>query len=122
MAEPLPTLPQLLAPLNQLLAPLLKAGIGNPWLFTPGATVLEVPGRKSGQLRSVPLTCYLAGNVLVIGTARRNSQWIKNLQAAQTPHIWLWGRRLRANKLLVTDHAAWLSIDLWGTPQNASTD
>ena len=110
MANTSPALPQLLSPINQLIAPLVQAGLGNPLLFTPGATVLEVPGRASGLMRSVPLTCYLAGNVMIIGTVRPNSQWIKNLAAADTAHVWLWGQRRRAQKLQVTDHVAWLSI------------
>jgi hypothetical protein len=110
MSEPVSPLPKLLAPINQLLAPLVKAGVGNPWLFTPGATVLEVPGRNSGQLRCVPLSCYLAGGVMIIGTVRPNSQWIKNLAAAETPYVWLWGRRHCVTKLSVTEHVACLSL------------
>lgn len=104
------SLPQMLAPLNQTLTPLLKAGLGNPLLFTTGATVLEVPGRKSGEMRSVPLTCYLAGSVMVIGTVRRNSQWIRNLAAADAAYVWLWGQRRLATKLSVSDHVACLSL------------
>ena len=103
-------LPQLLAPINELAAPLIKAGFANPLLFTPGATVLEVRGRTSGQIRTVPLTCYLAGGVMIIGTVRPNSQWIKNLAAAEGAHVWLWGRRLRATKLWITEHVACLTF------------
>lgn len=110
MTQTQPTLPQLLSPINETITPLLKAGFGNPLLFTAGATVLEVPGRRSGKLRAVPLTCYLAGGVMIIGTVRRNSQWIKNLAAADDVHVWLWGQRLRVDKLGVTDHVAWLSL------------
>ncbi len=108
--QSIPSLPQLLAPLNQTLTPLLKMGLANPLLFTGGATVLEVPGRKTGELRSVPLTCYLAGGIMIIGTVRCHSQWIKNLAAADTAQVWLWGQRLQAAKLHVGDHVACLQL------------
>jgi len=104
------SLPQLLEPLNQAVTPLLKLGFANPGLFTPGATVLEVAGRRSGKLRQVPLTCYLAGGLMIIGTVRPNSQWIKNLAAADSAHVWLWGKRRVVTKVFVTDNAACLSF------------
>ncbi|MEM1435230.1 MAG: nitroreductase/quinone reductase family protein [Pseudomonadota bacterium] len=103
-------LPTLLAPINARLAPLLRRGLANPLAFTPGLTVLEVPGRKSGKPRSVPLVSYLAGPVLIIGTVRAKSQWIRNLEAAENPRVWLWGRRWPVAKLLVTDNVAVLSL------------
>ncbi len=105
-----PSLAQLLAPLNATLAPMVRAGLGSPLAFTPGVTVLEVPGRTSGKLRSTPLTCYLAGPLLIIGTVRSNSQWIRNLQAAEAAHVWLWGQRFRAQKQHVTENVALLTF------------
>jgi hypothetical protein len=104
------TLPALLKPVNDLLKPLIKAGFANPVLFSPGITVLEVPGRKSGKQFFVPLSCYLAGPLLIIGTVRPDSQWIKNLAAADAAFVWLWGKRWSVNKLSVTNHAATLSL------------
>mgnify|MGYP001812823646 CR=1 FL=1 len=48
-----PDLPKLLAPLNSLLQPLIQAGLGNPLLFTPGVTVLDVR----------PTDEYMAGHI-----------------------------------------------------------
>ncbi len=105
-----PSLPALLAPLNDVLAPLVKAGLGSPLLFSPGVTVLEVAGRRTGVVRSVPLTCFLAGPVLIVGTVRSNSQWLRNLAAAEDAHVWLWGRRWSVDKQTVTDNAAVLTL------------
>ncbi|MEM1232033.1 MAG: hypothetical protein AAGI15_15930, partial [Pseudomonadota bacterium] len=66
-----------LAPLNDRLAPLVRAGLANPLLFTPGLTVLEVRGRKTGKHRALPLACLCLGPFLVIGTVRPGSQWIR---------------------------------------------
>lgn len=111
----------MLTTINQTVTPWLQAGFGNPLLFTPGATVLEVPGRKTGTLRSVPLTCYLAGGVMIIGTVRRHSQWIRNLAAADTAYVWLWGQRLPVTKLSVTGHVACLSLLPSATPPRAKS-
>lgn len=105
------SLPELLAPLNALVDPLVRLGVANPWLFTPGYTVLEVPGRRSGELRSTPLLGYLAGPLLVVGTVRDGSQWIRNLAAAEDVHVWLWGRRWRAEKRIVTGNVAVLALN-----------
>ena len=104
------TLAELLQPVNELLGPLIRMGFGNPLAFTPGVTVLEVPGRRSGELRSTPLNCYLAGTLLVLGTVRTGSQWIRNLAAADTAHVWLWGRRWRVEKRAVNGHVAVLEL------------
>lgn len=104
------SLPALLAPVNERLTPLVRAGLLNPLAFTPGVTVLEVPGRKTGKVRALPLTCYLAGPLLIIGTVRSNSQWIRNLDAAATPAVWVWGRRWSARKVLVTGNVAVLRL------------
>lgn len=99
-----------LAPFNDRLAPLVRAGLANPLLFTPGITVLEVRGRKTGQHRSLPLACLFLGPFLVIGTVRPGSQWIRNLKATSTPAVWLWGRRRAVAKTLVTNHVAVLHL------------
>ena len=108
--QPASSLPALLEPINAALEPLIKFGVANPLVFSPGATVLEVAGRKSGKQRSTPLTCYWTGYFLIIGTVRSNSQWIKNLAVDDNPHIWLWGRRWEVTKHSVTHHIAILSL------------
>lgn len=89
----LPTLPALLAPLNQALTPALKAGIANPLPLTGGIVLLEVLGRKSGVVRSVPLVCVDYGSMLAVSTVRENSQWVKNLAANPRASVWLRGRQ-----------------------------
>ncbi|MEM7080209.1 MAG: hypothetical protein AAF513_16435 [Pseudomonadota bacterium] len=96
--------PQALQPLNNLLEPLIRLGFAAPLNLTPGLVVLEVRGRKSGRLRSLPLVAYLAYPYVVLGTVRSASQWIKNLQAESEPHIWIWGRRFALHKEFVSEH------------------
>ncbi len=103
-------LPALLEPINKALKPLIKFGFANPLVLSPGATVLEVAGRKSGKKFSLPLTCYWTGMFLIIGTVRPASQWIKNLAADDSPHVWLWGRRWGITKHSVTNHVAIVSL------------
>ena len=105
-----PSLVELLGEINQVAEPLIKLGLGSPVLFSPGVTVLEVAGRVSGQVRSTPLACWQWGNLLLIGTVRRNSQWIKNLIAAGDGAVWLLGQRLPATVSASTEHAVLLLL------------
>ena len=98
-----PSLPQLMQPVNDLLRPLVKAGLGSPLNWTPGLVVLEVPGRQSGREYSLPLLGYLAYPYVTLATVRPNSQWVKNTAAASEPHVWVWGRRFSLDKVVVTD-------------------
>lgn len=107
----------LLAPVNDMLGPLVKLGFATPLNFTPGLVVLEVPGRKTGQLQTLPLSGYLAYPHLVIGTVRSSSQWMKNLRAAPTAHVWVWGQRFRFNKEVETDH--WIVGKIEHAPNEA---
>ena len=91
-----------LKPLNDLLEPLIRAGVAAPLNLTPGLVLLEMKGRKSGRDLSVPLMGYLAYPYVVVGTVRTSSQWIKNLRAAEDPHVWVWGRRFQFEKTVVT--------------------
>ncbi len=97
--------PKGLAALNAFLEPLIRVGIGAPlptpplpdalWGlgWVPGLVVLEVPGRKSGRIYRVPLVGFARGPVVLLVTARGNSQWIRNLAAAPKVALWLRGRR-----------------------------
>ena len=97
------TFNDMLAPLNQALEPLVKLGVGSPLSFSPGLVVLEVPGRVSGQLRSIPLMAYAAYPFVAVGTVRENSQWIKNLHAASDPKLWVWGQRFNFDRINSAD-------------------
>jgi hypothetical protein len=85
-----------LAPLNELLLPLIKVGVGAPFLNPIGLVVLEVAGRRSGRIYSVPLVAWSLGNLVVVSTVRSESAWVKNLRAAGAAAIWLRGRRREA--------------------------
>jgi hypothetical protein len=86
-------LPRLMEPVNDLLKPGIKLGIANPLPFTSGLVILDVIGRKSGILRSVPVLAADYGRGLLISTVRADSQWAQNLAAAGLASVWLRGRQ-----------------------------
>jgi len=87
------TLPRLLEPLNELITPALRCGLGNPLPLTGGLILLETRGRRSGRVRTVPLSCVDVGTALVVSTVRGRSQWVANLLAEPTAAVWLRGQR-----------------------------
>lgn len=69
--------------LNAWLEPLVRAGLGAPVLIPFGTIVLEVKGRKSGRIHSVPLLAYTVAGATAVSTFRgRQSQWVRNLRAS----------------------------------------
>lgn len=94
---------EFIAPLNQALEPMVKLGVGAPLNFSPGLVVLEVPGRVSGKVRTIPLMAYAAYPYVAVGTVRENSQWIKNLHAADHPKLWVWGQRFNFDRVNSAD-------------------
>ena len=88
------SLPEILKPLNEALMPALRLGIANPLPLTSGLVLLEVIGRKSGRVSTVPLVCTDYGELLAVSTVRNNSQWVRNLAANPNASIWLRGRQL----------------------------
>ena len=93
----------LLAPLNEAIAPLVKAGVAAPFLNPFGLVVLEIPGRKTGRPYTLPLACWSFHNTVVVSTVRSGSQWLRNLAAAETVTIWLRGRRRIATATVIVD-------------------
>lgn len=93
----------LLAPLNQAIAPLVKAGVAAPFLNPFGLVVLEIPGRKTGRPYTLPLACWSFHNTVVVSTVRSESQWLRNLAAAESVSIWLRGRRRVATATVIVD-------------------
>ncbi|TNF90876.1 MAG: DUF385 domain-containing protein [Gammaproteobacteria bacterium] len=87
----LPSLADLLAPLNEALTPTLRLGFANPLPLGTGLILLEVIGRKTGQTRTLPLVCTDYGTLLAVSTVRSNSQWVLNLAANSRAKIWLRG-------------------------------
>ena len=82
--------------LNQFVEPMVRAGLGAPILFPAGAIVLEINGRKTGRRSTVPLMAALVGDLVVVGTVRRRSNWLKNLAAHPEVRYWLGGSEREA--------------------------
>jgi len=91
----------LLQPINEAVTPLIKAGFGTPFINPFGLTVLEVPGRKSGRIYTLPVVCWSLYNIVIVSTVRSESQWIRNLAAAETVSVWLRGRRREAATMVI---------------------
>lgn len=83
--------------LNGLLIPYIKRGRGSPGILPTGLVLLETIGRKSGKMFQVPVfAAQLPDGFLLVGTVRKQSQWIRNLAAAEEVVFWLAGERRRA--------------------------
>jgi deazaflavin-dependent oxidoreductase (nitroreductase family) len=73
--------------INQLAEVAVRAGIGVPCYVGVGLVLIETKGRKSGSPRTVPVLANRIGDRLYVSTVRENSQWVRNLQADQTPTV-----------------------------------
>lgn len=82
--------------LNQVAEPLIRAGFGNPLFWPTGTIVLETSGRKSGRKFNVPVLATRIGDLFVLSTVRRNSQWLKNLLATPEVRYWMGGKAVAA--------------------------
>ena len=78
--------------LNSIVEPLVRAGAGSPLFWPVGAIVLETAGRSTGRKYNVPLLAIRVGDMLVVSTSRRRSQWLKNLAADGEIRYWMGGR------------------------------
>ena len=90
--------------LNSLVRPLLKRGAGSPWPIGAGFVVLETTGRRSGLKREVPLLATRFGDRLFVSTARRRSQWVRNLDATPDAQVWVGGQKRPATALGLGRH------------------
>jgi len=88
--------------LNQIVEPLVRAGVGAPGLVPAGAIVVEIRGRKSGRIAKVPLLATLIGDFVLVSTVRRRSQWIKDLAANPEVRYWLGGQAREATAVVLT--------------------
>jgi deazaflavin-dependent oxidoreductase (nitroreductase family) len=75
MSEPLP--PRYLKPMNRVMMAVQKLGIP-----TGPAMVLTVPGRKSGQPRSTPMTPFEFRGGLYVVAGYPGADWAANARAA----------------------------------------
>lgn len=75
MPDPRP--PRYLKPMNRLMMAVQRLGIP-----TGPAMVLTVPGRKSGQLRSTPMTPFQFDGGLYVVAGYPGADWAANARAA----------------------------------------
>lgn len=87
--------------LNQFVEPLVRAGLGAPVLFPAGAIVVETLGRKSGRRLNVPLVAALVGDLVVVSTVRRRSNWLRNLSEHPDVRYWLGGSERQATAFAI---------------------
>lgn len=87
--------------LNQFVEPLVLAGFGAPLLSPIGAIVVEMRGRKTGRRSNVPLMAAVFGDLVMVSTVRRRSNWLKNLAAHPEVRYWLGGREIEATAFAV---------------------
>jgi deazaflavin-dependent oxidoreductase (nitroreductase family) len=73
--------------MNPAVSILTKAGI-SVW----GSRVLEVQGRKSGDLRRTPVNLLELDGAQYLVSARGNGQWVRNVRAADGRLALLLGR------------------------------
>ena len=88
--------------LNQFAEPLIRLGFGNPILWPTGTMVIETIGRKTHRTIRVPLLATRIGDLIVVGTVRRRSQWVKNLAAHPEVRYWLGGKAREATAFVFT--------------------
>jgi hypothetical protein len=77
---------------NAVLEPLVRAGLGSPWLWPTGLIVVETRGPVTGRALSVPLVATRLGDLLVASTVRPDAHWVRNLASRPSAQVWLCGR------------------------------
>lgn len=89
--------------LNRFVEPVVRAGLGSPWLWTSGLVVIETTGRRSGQAYRTPVLATPFCGRVILSTARgRRSQWLKNLAATPELRYWQAGLSHEASALVFT--------------------
>jgi hypothetical protein len=88
--------------LNLFAEPLIRAGFGNPLLWPTGTIVVETIGRKTHRTIRVPLLATRLGDLMIVSTVRRRSQWIRNLAANSEARYWLGGKAVAATAFVFT--------------------
>ena len=98
--------------LNQLVSPLLRAGVGFPCFAPVGAILLETTGRRSGRKIKIPVLATRLGRLLLVSTVRSRSPWMKNLAATPEVRYWLGGREIKAQAFVFLPTANQVPEDL----------
>jgi len=96
--------------LNQIVEPLVRAGLGAPLLFPAAAVVIETRGRKTGRRFNVPLLAAVFGDLVVVSTVRRRSNWLRNLAAHPEVRYWVGGREREATAFAIGPEVEALEI------------
>lgn len=91
-----------LKPMNKVFMVMLKLGL--PISGKEGPVVLTVPGRKSGQPRSTPITPMYVGDLRYVVAGFPGADWERNARAADTA-------TLTAGKKSETVRMVELSVD-----------
>lgn len=97
MSERGPRPPRYLKPMNRLMKAVQKLGIP-----TGPAMVLTVPGRKSGQPRSTPMTPFHFRGGLYVVAGYPGADWAANARAAGTGTLSRGRRRRRVRIVELT--------------------
>jgi deazaflavin-dependent oxidoreductase (nitroreductase family) len=71
-----------LKPMNKVFMAMLKLGL--PISGKEGPVILTIPGRKSGQPRSTPITPMYVGDVRYVVAGFPGADWERNARAAAT--------------------------------------
>jgi deazaflavin-dependent oxidoreductase (nitroreductase family) len=87
--------------LNRLVSGLTRSGL--PVL---GSRVLEVPGRRSGQPRTVPVNLLVLDGTSYLVAPRGETDWVLNTRAAGGHVTLIRGRRRQAFRAAELDDAA----------------
>lgn len=82
MADTNPAPPWWLKPMNKLFMAMMRLGL--PISGKEGPVVLTVPGRKSGQPRSTPITPMYVDGLRYVVAGFPGADWEKNARAADT--------------------------------------
>ncbi|WP_319450415.1 MULTISPECIES: nitroreductase family deazaflavin-dependent oxidoreductase [unclassified Mycobacterium] len=82
MANSNPKPPRWLKPMNKVFMAMLRLGL--PISGKEGPLVLTVPGRKSGQPRSTPITPMYVDGTRYVVAGFPGADWEKNARAADT--------------------------------------
>lgn len=98
--------------LNSIVRPALRAGVGNPLPIGAGAVALETTGRRSGLTRTVPLLATRLGDTITVSTVRRDSQWLRNVEADSDVGVWLYGQRRPATATVTRGTPNTVQIEL----------
>ena len=91
--------------LNQFVEPIVRLGFGSPLPWTTGTIVIETTGRKTGNPHSIPLVATLVGDLILVSTVRKRSQWIKNLAANPETKYWIYGKEHKARAFVFAKDA-----------------